>query len=172
MKTSIICTGYSLKGVDLSKIEGHITAVNYACRYVDYDLLCAFDDPIKYEFPVDNRLHTNQIYKDKYRIDCNGWFRGRSYNLVRNSLIAREIFGRSGSLFCAINVLIKLGFKEIHVYGADMCLTDGYSHFYSTKKLNPKGLPFKMYERSFSRHKKTKALFMSQLLEDEQIIWH
>ena len=172
MKTSIICTGYSLKGVDLSKIEGHITAVNYAFKYVEYDLLCAFDAPIKYGFPVDERLHTNQLYVKQSNLKCHGWFRGRNDNLVRTSTIAREIFGRSGSLFCAINVLIKLGFKEIHVYGADMKISDGYSHFYSTEKLLSKEPQYKAYERSFERHKKTKELFMSQLLDDEQIIWH
>jgi hypothetical protein len=169
MKTSIICTGYSLKGVDLSKIEGHITAVNYACRYVDYDLLCAFDDPVRFGFPVDNRLHTNQIYVDEHNLDCHGWYRGKSPALVREG---SEIFGKSGSLFCAINVLIKLGFKEIHVYGADMALSeDDYCHFYDTKPV-PKGRGYNKYITIFKRHKDTKEFFMRLLMEDEKIIWH
>jgi len=161
MKTSIIATGYSLKGKDLNKIEGHKIAVNYAFRYVDYDLLCAFDDPIVHGFPVDEKLHTNYIWVDKYNLNCNGWSRQQR----RDCLVFQdnnEIFGRSGSLFCAINVAMKLGFTEIDVYGADMELTDGYCHFYDEEPVKDK-MKIRHYLSSFERHKHTKKVFLSML---------
>jgi len=170
MKTSIIATGYSLKGVDLNKIEGHKIAVNYAFKYFDYDLLCAFDDPIKYGFPVDERLHTNILYVDKHKLDCSGWYRGKSPIMVKDD--TRQIFGRSGSLFCAINVAFKLGFKELHIYGADMELSeDNYCHFYDKEPI-PRGALLNRYVLQFKRHRNTKKDFMRQLERDEQIIWH
>jgi len=171
MQLNIIATGYSLKDVDLSKIERPIMAINYACNYVDYDYLAAFDDPVKYNFPIDDRLHTNIEYVRKYNLDCHGWSRkARRDKLVIDSSI--EIFGRSGSLFCGINVALKLGFKELHIYGADMKLTDGYCHFYDKEEVLDKKHLWQ-YERSFKSHKKTKNLIMRQILyTDIEIIWH
>jgi hypothetical protein len=159
-----------LKGVDLSKIEGHITAVNYACKYVEYDLLMAFDDPVKYDFPIDERLHTNIEYVKKHNLNCNGWVRKRHKSAMGLIRKPPYIFGYSGSLFCAINVLLHLGFKEIDVYGADMCLVDDYCHFYDTEPVTDR-VTLAHYNRSFKRHKQTKDLIMSQLLEDEVINW-
>ncbi len=154
------------------EFEGHVIAVNFAFKYVDYDLLCAFDDPRNHNFPCDERLHTNIEWVYKWKLNkwgVKGWSRKqRREGIVREEGI--EIFGKSGSLFCAINVALKLGFKEIHVWGADMELKDGFCHFYDTERPNHKQRTH--YINSFERHKKTKELFMSQLLPDEQIIWH
>lgn len=164
---NIIATGASLKGKDLTRIEGKIMAVNYAFKYVDYDYLAAFDDPIKYGFPVDDRLHTNYDWIRKYNLNCNGWSRKhRKRGLVLEN--NREIFGRSGSLFCGINVAFKLGYNKINVYGADMALTDGYCHFYDEKKVDDQRL-INHYERSFKRHKETKRLFLSQIVGNMEI---
>jgi hypothetical protein len=166
MKTTIICTGNSLRGVDLKSINGHITAVNYAFKYVDYDLLMAFDDPVKFGFPVDERLHTNQVYVDRDNLECNGWVRGRNPGIVREG---KEIFGKSGSLFCGINVLLKLGFKDIDIYGADMRFVDNYCHFYDEQEVL-QGMR-KHYWASFEKHKNTKILFEEQLKPDEKLTW-
>jgi len=50
MKTSIIATGASLKDYDLTQIKGHKIAINYAYKYVDYDMLVALDDPKRFGF--------------------------------------------------------------------------------------------------------------------------
>jgi hypothetical protein len=90
--------------------------------------------------------------------------------MVKNE--TKEIFGKSGSLFCAINVAFKLGFKEIHIYGADMALSeDNFCHFYDEEPV-PLGKLYNRYQLMFKKHKKTKLDFMRQLAKDEQIIWH
>ena len=165
MELNIIATGASLKGKDLTKIPRPIMAINYAFKYVDYDYLAAFDDPIRHGFPVDDRLHTNYDWVHKYKLDCPGWNRKRrSHVLINNA--SDEIFGRSGSLFCGINVAIKLGYKKINVYGADMQLTDGYCHFYDETPVTDKHLK-EHYERSFQRHEKTKNTFLMQLKDTD-----
>lgn len=168
-KASIICTGYSLKGFDFDKIQGTRIAVNYAYKYFDYDLLMAFDDPIKYGFPVDERLHTNLIWKKKYKLEnCNVWDRIKSIKGIGRSGI--QIFGGSGSLFCGIDVALRLGYNHLDVYGADMKLTDGYCHFYDEQPETDKAR-IDHYNASFGRHQATKAIFMSQLQPHEKINW-
>jgi len=164
MKTSIIATGASLKGFDFSKIKGHKIVVNNAYKYIDYDIFVALDDPKKLDF-INDRLHTNKVWVDKYNLNCKGWERWNTKGINRDG----KLTAFNGSLFAAINVALNLGFKEIDIYGADMALTDGYSHFYSetpctTHQLNN-------YKRVFRRHRSHKALFESQLLEDERLNW-
>ena len=77
MELSIVATGASLKGKDLTKIPKPIMAINYAFKYVDYDYLAAFDDPKVHGFPVDDRLHTNYDWVHKYNLKCHGWNRKR-----------------------------------------------------------------------------------------------
>jgi len=165
VELNIIATGASLKGKDLTKIPSPIMAINFAFKYVDYDYLAAFDDPIQHGFTVDDRLHTNYDWVHKYKLDCHGWNRkDRSQHLRLDE--TRHIFGRSGSLFCGINVAIKLGYKKINVYGADMALTNGYCHFYDETPVASKHLK-EHYERSFDRHNKTKNTFLMQLKDTD-----
>ena len=167
MELSIVATGASLKGKDLTKIPKPIMAINYAFKYVDYDYLAAFDNPIQHGFPVDDRLHTNYDWTLKYGLRCNGWSRKhRSHGLVLEN--NREIFGRSGSLFCGINVAFKLGYTKLNIYGADMELTNGFCHFYDKTPVASKHLK-EHYERSFVRHQKTRDLFLSQLVDEQEI---
>lgn len=161
MELNIIATGASLKGKDLTKIPRPIMAINFAFKYVDYDYLAAFDDPIQHGFPVDDRLHTNYIWIHKHNLNCHGWNR----TMRKDALLfdkTRHIFGRSGSLFCGINVAIKLGYKKINVYGADMALTDDYCHFYDEEIVTDRKIK-EHYERSFERHQKTKNTFLEQI---------
>ena len=81
---------------------------------------------------------------------------------------SNEIFGRSGSLFCGINVAFKLGYTKINIYGADMELTDGFCHFYDETPVASKHLK-EHYERSFKRHRLTVEKFLSQLTDDQEI---
>jgi hypothetical protein len=162
MKTSIICTGASLKDFDFSQIKGHKIAVNYAFKYIDYDILVALDDPKRHGF-LQRDLHTNQLWADKYN-HGTGWKKTAFKGIDRTEGC---IGACNGSLFAAINIALHLGFKEIDVYGADMRLTNGYSHFYSEKPCDHRQK--KNYERVFRRHESHKLLFMSQLLEDEKI---
>lgn len=167
MELSIVATGASLKGFDLSTIPKPIMAINYAFKYVDYDYLAAFDNPIEHGFPVDDRLHTNYDWVHKYKLKCRGWSRKqRRQTLVLDD--SREVFGRSGSLFCGINVAFKLGYKKLNIYGADMKLTNGFCHFYDETPVQSKHLK-QHYERSFVRHLKTKHLILTQMVDDMEI---
>ena len=168
MVLNIVATGASLKGFDLSQIPKPIMAINYAFKYVDYDYLAAFDNPVKYKFPIDERLHTNYDWVNRYKLNCNGWSRKhRREGIVLQD--NREIFGRSGSLFCGINVAFKLGYKQLVVYGADMALTDGYCHFYDDERVTDRGL-INHYNRSFERHKNTKELILRQIERTDKSI--
>ena len=133
-------------------------------------MLGAFDNPVYHGFPVDERLHTNKRWIINHKLqNCHGWDRKHGCKgLVRT--VGNRIYAGSGSLFCTINVAFKLGIKELDVYGADMELTDGFSHFYSTKPVEDQAL-IRHYNNSFERHKTAKALFMKSLLPDEKINW-
>lgn len=142
-KTSIICTGASLKGFDLSSIEGHKIVVNYAYKYIDYDMLVAYDDPKheKLNFPVE-KLHT----LENYNIGT-GYKEGYPKKLDRRE---GHVMQLNSSLFMAINIAFNAGFNYIDVYGADMKLIDGYVHFYDTEPADEKLV--KHYERRFKKN--------------------
>ena len=164
MKTSIIATGASLKDYDLTQIKGHKIAINYAYKYIDYDMLVALDDPKRFGFLQPN-LYTTQHWVKKY---------GHGTGFKKSSFkgIDREVGfvgACNGSLFAAINLALNMGFKTIDIYGADMALTNQYSHFYSTEPCTSHQA--NTYKRVFRRHRSHKELFMSQLLEDETINW-
>jgi len=164
MKTSIVATGASLKGFDFSKIKGHKIAINYAYKYIDYDILVALDDPKKLDF-INDRLHTNKVWVDKYNLNCKGWERWNTKGINRDG----KLTAFNGSLFAAINVALNLGFKEIDIYGADMTLTNGYVHFYDKELCNEK---FKRhYNNTFKKHREWKKVFMNDLKKDEIINW-
>ena len=164
MKTSIIATGASLKGFDFSKIKGHKIAINNAYKYIDYDILVALDDPKKHNF-IDDRLHTNKVWVDKYKLNCKGWERWNTKGINRDG----KLTAFNGSLFAAINVSLNLGFKEIDIYGADMALTNGYVHFYSEELCNEKLK--RHYNNTFKKHREWKKVFMNDLKKDEIINW-
>lgn len=164
MKTSIIATGRSLKDFDFKSIKGHKIAINYAYKYVKYDMLVALDDPKKYGFLQPNLYTTNHWVK-KYGHGTA--FRKSSFKGIdRNEGFVGAC---NGSLFAAINLALNMGFKTIDIYGADMALIDGYSHFYSEERCSDKLA--NDYKRIFARHRSHKALFESQLLEDERLNW-
>jgi len=165
MKTSIIATGASLKGFDFNKIKGHKIAVNYAFKYLDYDMLVALDDPKRHGF-IQPNLYTNQLWVTKHNLDAVGFKKTGFKGIDRNEGCVGAC---NGSLFAAINLALNMGFKEIDIYGADMALTDGYSHFYSETPCTSKQA--NTYKRVFNRHRSHKALFESQLLADEKLNW-
>jgi len=167
MKTSIIATGRSLKDFDFSTIEGHKIVVNYASDYVEgYDIAVAIDNPKRHKFKIDERLYTHECWKPELGDRCN-YFKKKGYKGIDR----REGFvtGYNNSLFAAINLALNWGYTEIDVYGADMCLIDGYSHFYSTEVANAKDRS--TYNRVFHRCRTFKQSFMIQLEDDEQINW-
>ena len=164
MKTSIIATGASLKDFDFSQIKGHKIAVNYAYKYIDYDFYVAMDNPHRHNFP-DERLHTHEMWAKKYNLNATPWTKSPTKGINREG----KITAYNSSLFAAINIALNLGFKEIDIYGADMCLTDGYVHFYSETKCEPRLK--KQYEKIFQRHKLYKQSFEIQLNDDEVINW-
>lgn len=166
MKTSIIATGRSLKDFDFSSIKGHIIAVNYAFKYVDYDILVAIDNPKRHGFKIDERLWTHDCWQKDTNGEAN-YFKKKGFKGIDR----REgyVSGYNNSLFAAINLALNWGYKEIDVYGADMRLTDGYSHFYSTEVADARAR--KVYNRVFFRCRDYKKSFMIQLNEDEKINW-
>lgn len=165
MKTSIICTGASLKGFDFSKIKGHKIAINYAYKYVDYDFYVAMDNPHRHHFDGE-RLHTHEMWVKKYNLNATGYIKTGFKGIDRT---VGNVGACTSSLFSAINIALNMGFKEIDIYGADMRLTDGYVHFYADKPCDIKLV--KQYQRIFMRHQSHKALFESQLLPDEKLNW-
>jgi hypothetical protein len=166
MKTSIIATGASLKGFDFTRIQGHIIAVNYAFKYVDYDMLVAIDNPKKYGFKVDERLYTHECWRKVLGDSCNYFKKKGCKGIDRRE---GYVTGYNNSLFAAINLALNMGFTEIEIYGADMCLTDGYSHFYSTEVVTAKER--KVYDRVFHRCRSFKQSFEIQKEEWESITW-
>ena len=165
MKTSIICTGASLKGFNFRQIKGHKIAVNYAFKYVEYDMLVALDDPKRHGFIAPN-LYTNELWVKKYNLEATGFKKTGFKGIDRTPGCVGAC---NGSLFAAINVALNMGFKTIDIYGADMALTDGYSHFYSEEPCTVHQQ--NNYKRVFRRHRSHKLLFESQLLEDERLNW-
>ena len=164
MKTSIIATGASLKGFDFRQIKGHKIAINYAFKYVKYDMLVALDDPKRHGFLQPN-LYTTDHWVKKYG-------QGTAFKKTGFKGIERTegcVGACNGSLFAGINLALNMGFKTIDIYGADMALTDGYSHFYSEEPCTINQA--NTYKRVFRRHRSHKALFESQLLEDERLNW-
>ena len=164
MKTSIIATGASLKDFPLYTIKGHKIAVNYAYKYVDYDFYVAMDNPVRHQFP-DKKLHTHEMWVKKYNLSATPWDKSPTKGINREG----KLTAYNSSLFAAINIALNLGFKEIDVYGADMCLTNDYVHFYSEVPCETRLK--KQYEKVFQRHKLYKESFMLQLKEDEKINW-
>lgn len=164
MKTSIIATGRSLKDFDFRSIKGHKIAVNNAYKYVKYDMLVALDDPKKYGFLQPN-LYTTDYWSNKYKFGTGV----KKTNFKGIDRTEGCIGACNGSLFAAINIALNMGFKTIDIYGADMALTDGYVHFYSEEPCEHRLVT--QYQKIFSRHRLHKALFESQLLEDERLNW-
>ena len=79
------------------------------------------------------------------------------------------VTGYNNYLFPAINLALNWGYKEIDIYGADMCLIDGYSHFYSTEVADARAR--KVYNRVFHRCRTFKQSFMIQKEDDEVLNW-
>lgn len=164
MKTSIIATGASLKNYDFSKIKGHKIAINYAYKYIDYDMLVALDDPKRFGF-LQPKLYTTNYWGKKYGHDLT-FKKTKFKGIDRNPGCVGAC---NGSLFAAINLALNMGFKTIDIYGADMAITNCYLHFYSTNPCTTNEA--NTYKRIFRRHRSHKELFMSQLLPDEKLNW-
>ena len=161
MKTSIICTGSSLKGFDLNSIEGHKIVVNQAYKYVDhYDILVALDNPSKFLWPTD-KLHTQSI-----------WNIGKGYQKVQKQTLIRDLgyFGSNGySVFSAIEIALQHNYKHINIFGAEMKLIDGYCHFYDKEPLEESMKDKYLFE--FNHQRQIKDKLMKDLLPGERIKW-
>jgi hypothetical protein len=160
MTTNIICTGNSLRGMDLNEIQGHKIAVNFAHEYCDYDEFVCYDDPRPHGFPVD-KAHT-QI---EFGVGI-GYHTGSPHGIDRRRDHLIQI---NSSLIIAINVAIHLGFKTIYVWGADNEITDGYTHFYDEERASEELI--KHYNRRFKKNLLELGIVKKSLRADEKVIF-
>lgn len=134
MKTNIVASGYSLKGFDFDSLEGHTIVINHVWRYCKHDFIVGLDNPLKTDWGVGvdlTKVHTNEAHRIEECVNYKKQGRGLNRN---EGFVSAEYHG---SLFAAINIALNMGFKELHIYGADGKLTDGYMHFFDDKPLPP-----------------------------------
>jgi len=167
MKTNIIASGYSLKDFDFDSLEGHTIVINHVWRYCKHDFIVGLDNPLKSDWGkgIDlTKVHTNEAHKIPECVGYKKYGKGLNRN---QGYVSSEYHG---SLFAAINIALNMGFKELHIYGADGKLTDGYMHFFDEKPLPP-----------VEAHRKRDMLIKfnryveaikKQLLYDEQLIFY
>ena len=167
MRTNIVASGYSLKDFNFDSLEGHTIVINHVWRYCKHDFIVGLDNPKKADWGkgIDlTKLHTNEAHGIK---ECTNW---KTYGkgLNRNEgYISSEY---NGSLFAAINIALNLGFKELHIYGADGKLTDNYMHFFDEKPLPPHvALKKRDMLTKFNRYIKA---IENELLNDERMIFY
>ena len=159
-KISIIATGYSLKDYDLNSIEGFKISVNYAYKYVDCDIIVAYDDPkLPHMMFPEDKIHTLK----EHNIGV-GYEVGSAHGLDRRPGYVTMF---NSSLFMAINIALNMGCKDIDVYGADMALTDGYVHFYDDEPANEKLV--KHYERRFKKNRLEWEILKKQVKSYEKV---
>ena len=169
MKTNIVASGYSLKDFDFSTLEGHTIVLNHVWMYCPHDFIVGLDNPKTSEWGIKagidlTKLHTNEAHGfDK----CTNWKKyGKGLN--RNE---GQISGEyNGSLFAAINIALNLGFKELHIYGADGKLIDGYMHFFDEKPLTGRDVLKK--SDMFKKFNIYMSKIYTELRDDEKIILH
>ena len=167
MKTNIIASGYSLKDFDFSTLEGHTIVLNHVWRYCPHDFIVGIDNPLKSDWGrgVDlSKVHTNEAHGIKETINYYKYGKGLNRN---KGYFSNEY---NGSLFAAINIALNMGFKELHIYGADGTLTNGYMHFFDEKPLTAREQGKKM--DMFRKFNVFMGKIYTELREDEQIIMH
>ncbi len=125
MKTSIIALGDSLRGFNFDSIQGHRIVLNNGYKYLDYDLNVWYDEPPSKLFNHKHKLET------LYRWGGNWISKGRPLNRENNNIVS----SCNSSLVLSINIALKLGFKEIDIYGADGYCGE-YLHFYDKHPTN------------------------------------
>lgn len=157
MRTNIICTGNSLRGMDLNSIPGHKIAVNFAYKYCDYDEMVCFDNPKHHGFPED--CHTLVEYGVG-----TGYELGSPHGIDRDP---EKVIQINSSMIMAVNVAIHLGFKDIWVWGCDMEMVDGYVHFYDTERADEKIR--KHYDRRFKKNTLELDIVKKSLRSDEKL---
>ena len=127
MKTSIIALGNSLRGFDFDTILGHKIVLNNGYKYVKYDINVWFDEPPAKLFDPNHNLETLYCWGGLWKHN------GRELNRETNYTVSSF----NSSLILAINIALKMGFKEIDIYGADGYVKD-YVHFYDKQPVaNP-----------------------------------
>ena len=169
MKTNIVASGYSLKDFDFSTLEGHTIVLNHVWMYCPHDFIVGLDNPKTAEWGIRagidlTKLHTNQAHGIK---ECVNWKKyGKGLNRNEGHISSEY----NGSLFGAINIALNLGFKELHIYGADGKLTAGYMHFFDKAPLPPREQGKKV--DMFRRFNIYLNQIYTQLRDDEKIILH
>lgn len=129
MKTSIIALGNSLRGFDFKSIKGHRIVLNNGHKYLDYDLNVWYDCPPIDLFKVGHNLETLYSWGGEWKP------KGRPLNRENNKTVSTC----NSSLILAINIALKLGYKEIDIYGADGYCGE-YYHFYDKDPTNLQAL--------------------------------
>jgi len=150
MKITIIALGDSLRGFDFDTIQGHRIVLNNGYKYVAHDINVWYDKPPKEA--ISNKLETLKAYGGKWES------KGRPLNREANNIVS----SCNSSLVFAINIALKLGYKEIDVYGADGYCGE-YLHFYDDQPTSEQGL----YNRQFRVI--TKMLDSLVYLPDEKV---
>lgn len=165
MKCNIIATGNSLRDFNFSTLEGFTIGINFAWRHCPCDIVVGLDHPIKHRWGIG--LEPEKIYTNKVHGIGNGLEKkGRGLQREKG-YIAGDY---NGSLYAAIDVALSMGYKELHVYGADEDLKDGYIHFYDEQPVG--GHMRRRYYATFDKFREYRKKVKQQLKEDEKIIFH
>jgi len=129
MKTSIIALGNSLRGFNFDTIQGHRIVLNNGYKHIKYDLNVWHDKPPSELFEVGHNLETLYSWGGEWKQ------KGRPLNREENNIVS----SCNSSLVLAINIALKLGYKEIDIYGADGYCGE-YFHFYDKHPTNLRAL--------------------------------
>ncbi len=139
----VLGSGPSLKGFDLSRLDGEETiAVNHTLEHYPKSRYHLFGDPRVYDYvkPIYDAGYPGLVFAS-HHANIREWERGndrvfvfaKNWNRVTDNL-EHGLFSDFSSGMEAVNLALVMGAPEIYLLGMDFCASDGDYYFYGRPK--------------------------------------